>query len=175
MIYWHLFLSFFINNILGYGGGPATIPLIQHDVVAKYGWMTNHEFSNALAFGNSLPGPIATKMAGYIGYEQAGIIGAVIALFATIAPSLIIMILLLNILNRYRDSTRVKRLSTFVLPAITVLMAQLTFDFFETSRQSIGILVTIILAAISFLALEKFKIHPVFVIIVGLVIGGFFL
>lgn len=174
-MYWQLFKTFFISNILGYGGGPAIIPLIQHDVVNRYGWMTNQQFSSTVAFANSLPGPIATKMAGYIGYEQAGWVGVIIALVATVAPSLILLMGLLNLLYRYRDSTRVRRLSSFVLPAITVLMAQLTFDFFDTSRQSIGLLTTIILCIVSYIALEKLKLQPAFVIIGGLLIGGFLL
>lgn len=40
MIYWDLFLAFFIPNIIGYGGGPAIIPLIEAEVVGRYGWMT---------------------------------------------------------------------------------------------------------------------------------------
>ncbi|MFF5995815.1 chromate transporter [Lysinibacillus sp. KU-BSD001] len=175
MIYIHIFLAFFIPGILGYGGGPASIPLIEHEVVENYEWMTTAEFSDALAIANALPGPIATKLAGYIGYEQAGILGAVIALFATVGPSLILMLVLLSLLYRNRNSRRVKRLSSFVLPAIAILMADLTFDFFSTSIAGISWMPTILIAVISYLALEKFKVHPAMVIVAGLVVGGFFL
>lgn len=175
MIYLQIFLAFFYPGILGYGGGPATIPLIEYEVVEKYGWMTTSEFSEVLALGNSLPGPIATKMAGFIGYEMAGIPGAIIALFATFGPSLILMLVLLNILYRYRNSPRVKRLSSFVLPAIAILLAEMTYDFFDTSYEMVGLLATFILVVCSFLALEKMKIHPAFVILAGLVVGGMFL
>jgi len=175
MIYIHIFLAFFIPGILGYGGGPASIPLIENEVVGTYGWMTTGEFSDTLAISNALPGPIATKMAAYIGYEQAGVLGAVVALVATIGPSLVLMILLLRLLYRNRNSPRVKRLSSFVLPAIAILMADLTFDFFSTSVVFIEWLPTIVIAIASYLALERFKIHPAIVIAIGLLIGGFFL
>lgn len=175
MTYIHLFLSFFIPNILAYGGGPAAIPLIEHEVVTKYGWMTKTEFSELLALANSLPGPIATKMAGYIGYEVAGVAGSTVALFATIAPSLVLMLVLLNLLYKYRDSVRVKRLSSFVLPAIAVLLLTLTLDFLKTSYELNAVIPTILIVVCSYLALEKFKIHPAFVIGAGLLIGGFFL
>ena len=175
MIYVDIFLAFFIPGIIGYGGGPASIPLIENQVVSTYGWMTTAEFSDTLALGNALPGPIATKLAGYIGYEQGGILGAVIALFATVGPSLILMLALLSLLYRYRDSARVKRLSSFVLPAIVILMANLTFDFFATSIGGISWIPTIIIAVVSYFALEKFKVHPALVIVVGLLVGGFFL
>lgn len=175
MIYVDIFLAFFIPGIIGYGGGPASIPLIENQVVSTYGWMTTAEFSDTLALGNALPGPIATKLAGYIGYEQGGILGACIALFATVGPSLILMLALLSLLYRYRDSARVKRLSSFVLPAIVILMANLTFDFFATSIGGISWIPTIVIAVVSYFALEKFKVHPALVIVVGLLVGGFFL
>lgn len=175
MIYLQIFLAFFYPGILGYGGGPASIPLIEHEVVEKYGWMTTSEFSEILALGNALPGPIATKMAGFIGYEVGGIWGAVIALVATVGPSLIAMLILLKILYRYRHSERVKRLSKFVLPAIAVLLAGMTFDFFDTSYDAIGLAATVVLIAAAYIALERMKIHPAFVILGGLLIGGFFL
>ena len=175
MIYIDIFLAFFIPGIIGYGGGPASIPLIENQVVSTYGWMTTAQFSDTLALANALPGPIATKLAGYIGYEQGGILGAVIALFATVGPSLILMLALLSLLYRYRESPRVKRLSSFVLPAIAILMANLTFDFFSTSIESISWIPTIVIAVVSYFALEKFKVHPALVIVVGLLVGGFFL
>lgn len=175
MIYIEIFLAFFIPGIIGYGGGPASIPLIENQVVSTYGWMTTAQFSDTLAIANALPGPIATKLAGYIGYEQGGILGAFIALFATVGPSLILMMALLRLLYRYRDSQRVKRLSSFVLPAIAILMADLTFDFFSTSVEGISWIPTIIIAVASYFALEKFKVHPALVIVIGLLVGGFFL
>lgn len=175
MIYVEIFLAFFIPSILGYGGGPASIPLIENQVVATYSWMTTAEFSDTLAIANALPGPIATKLAGYIGYEQGGILGAFIALLATVGPSLILMLLLLSLLYRNRNSPRVKRLSSFVLPAIAVLMADLTFDFFATSIAGINWIPTIVIAVISYFAMERFKVHPAMVIGAGLLIGGLFL
>ncbi|MDR4947623.1 chromate transporter [Neobacillus cucumis] len=175
MIYLQIFFAFFIPNIVGYGGGPASIPLIEHEVVNRYGWVTTSEFSEILALGNSLPGPIATKMAGYIGFEVGGAIGAVIAEFATIAPSLILMIVLLQLIFRHKDSPRVKRLSKIVVPTVAILMAGLTFDFFQTSISSNGVLQTIIIAIISLLLLEKWKVHPAFVIVGGLAYGAIFL
>ncbi|QBK25068.1 chromate transporter [Ureibacillus thermophilus] len=175
MIYIQIFLAFFYPGILGYGGGPASIPLIEHEVVDKYGWMTTTEFSEVLALGNALPGPIATKMAGYIGYEVGGIFGAIVALLATVGPSLLAMLILLNILYRFRQSPRVERLSSFVLPAIAVLLAEMTFDFVKTSYDMIGFIASILLIIGAYVALEKLKIHPAYVVMIGLIIGGLFL
>ncbi|MCQ6275007.1 chromate transporter [Bacillus sp. V3B] len=175
MIYIQLFLAFFIPGIVGYGGGPASIPLIEHEVVNRYDWMTTSEFSEVLALGNALPGPIATKMAGYIGFEVGGALGAVVAVFATVGPSLFLMIVLLSLIYRYKDSPKVKRLSKIVLPAVAILMGALAFDFFKTSYSSNGLWETFIIVILSLLLLEKWKVHPAFVIVGGLAFGSVFL
>ncbi|WP_311946470.1 chromate transporter [Halomonas piscis] len=66
---------------------------------------------NPFLLVNALPSPIATKMAGYIGYDVAGVLGALIAIFATVAPSLLLMLIALGTLYRYRDSIKVKSMS----------------------------------------------------------------
>lgn len=129
MIYWKIFVAFFIPGILGYGGGPSSIPLVENEVVDRYGWYEVREFSEILAMGNALPGPIATKMAGYIGYEQGGVLGAVIGIAATVGPSMILMIALLGILYKYKESPRVKRMTMLVRPTIAVLLGIITYDF----------------------------------------------
>ncbi|WP_391118367.1 chromate transporter [Psychrobacillus sp. L3] len=172
MIYWRIFLAFFIPNILGYGGGPASIPLVEHEVVGKYGWMTTQEFSEVVAIGNSLPGPIATKMAGYIGYTEGGILGSFIAMFATIAPALILMIGMMAILLKYKDSPEVKNLSKFIRPIIAVLLGFMTIQFAQESVIGLGMWSSIILIAASLLLLVKFKVHPAFVILLALIYGA---
>ncbi|MBU5195311.1 chromate transporter, partial [Vibrio cholerae] len=92
------FLAFFRVGILGYGGGPSSIPLVKKEVVDKYKWMTDDEFSDVLALGNALPGPIATKMAGYIGWQVKGVFGMINAIIASVVPTILLMIVLLTFL-----------------------------------------------------------------------------
>ncbi|MEH7438953.1 chromate transporter [Neobacillus drentensis] len=175
MLYWHIFLAFFIPGIVGYGGGPASIPLVENEVVDHYGWMTVPEFSEVLALGNSLPGPIATKMAGYIGYEQGGVLGSIVGIFATVAPSLLLMIVLLGLLYKYKDSPKVKRMTNYIRPTIAVMLGVMAFSFFSTSYSDTGVLQTVILIGVSFFLLEKLKVHPAYVIMGSLIYGGVFL
>lgn len=175
MIYWEIFLAFFIPGIVGYGGGPATIPLIEYEIVHRYGWMSIEEFGEVLALGNALPGPIATKMAGYIGFEQAGILGASIGLFATVAPSLILMIILLGVLQKFKKSPKVKQLSAVVRPTIAVLLGAMTIRFLETSYMDTGWLQTGFIIIVSYFLMEKRKVHPAFVILGSLIYGAIFI
>lgn len=172
---WYLFLAFFIPGIVGYGGGPAIIPLIEIEVVQRYEFMTRQEFGEVLAMGNALPGPIATKMAGYIGFEVAGVAGSLVALAATVVPTLVAMIVLLNLLNKFKDSPKVKRMTALIRPTIAILLAVLAYQFFETSYFDAGIWHTSILVVLSFVLLEKLNVHPAFVIAGSLVYGAVYL
>lgn len=175
MIYLHLFLAFFIPGLIGFGGGPSTIPLIQKEVVDHYQMMTLTEYSSVIAIGNIFPGPIATKLAGYIGYELAGIPGAAIAIFATVAPTTLMMIGLLSLIAKHRKSLRVKRLTMFVIPIVGVLMLQLTLKFFMQAVQSNSWIPTVLIAIFAYFALQRWKINPAWVIISALVVGAIFL
>jgi len=175
MMYWDLFWSFFIANILGYGGGPATIPLIQNEVVNNYGWMTLSEFGDLLAIANALPGPIATKLAGFIGFELGGVLGAAIALSATILPSAIAVIILFKFVNLFKDSPEVKLMTKSVQPIIAVLLAVMAYQFFLTAFENSGVLHLLLLTVLSYLTLNKWKVHPSFVIVGALFYGSIFL
>lgn len=173
MIYWHLFLAFLIPGILGYGGGPASIPLVEKEVVDRYGWMTTQEFGEVLALGNALPGPVATKMAGYIGYTEGGILGSMVALFASVAPSLLLMIVLMVTLLKYKDSPKVKNITKLIRPVIAVLLGAMALQFFMTSFEAGGSIQTIILIVVSYWLLEIRKMHPAYVILLALAFGAF--
>lgn len=172
---WHIFLAFFIPGILGYGGGPASIPLVENQVVQNYHWLSVDEFSRVLALGNALPGPIATKMAGYIGFMDGGFLGSIVGLLATVAPSLILMVVLLRILYKFKDSPKVKRLTLLIRPTIAVLLGVMTYDFLHNSVLKGGWGQTIFLVVLGYLFLERLKVHPAFVILGALGYGALFM
>ena len=90
MIYLALFLSFFKIGLFGFGGGLAILSLIQMEV-AQFG-MSQQEFVDIVAVSQVTPGPIGINCATYVGYTIGGIWGSLIATFAIILPSLIIML-----------------------------------------------------------------------------------
>ncbi|BCG57976.1 chromate transporter [Paenibacillus sp. URB8-2] len=167
-----LIIGFFIANLLGYGGGPSSIPLMYEEIVPHYHWLTDGEFSNMLALGNALPGPIATKVAAYVGFQIYGWAGVLAALLATVLPSAAALIVLLRVLQKYRQSKVVKGMTLLVQPVIAIMMAVLTWQMGKGPAASIGIWQTLIIAAIAFWAMERRKIHPALVILAAFVYGG---
>lgn len=165
MAYWQLFLGFFRIGLLGYGGGPTMIPLVHAEAVHKYKWMTDEEFTDVLAMGNALPGPIATKMAGYIGYKVKGAVGALLAILAMVIPVLAGMIALLGLIYRLKDSGIVGGMTHGIQPVIGVMMAVMAYEFFKKSWQSWTKSKTVVWTALAAVALIGFNLNP------GLVVG----
>lgn len=162
-----IFLAFLRVGLLGYGGGPSSIPLVHNEVVEKYKWMNSDEFSDILAIGNALPGPVATKMAGYIGYRVGGVLGMFNALIATVVPTIILLVIFLTSLNAYKNEPWVKGMAEAVVPVVAVMLAGLTWGFVKKSGESrLGWGWSVGLILVSFFLLEVLHIHPAMLILV---------
>ena len=175
MIYLEIFLTFLIPGILGYGGGPSSIPLVEREVVGTYEWMTTAEFAEVLALGNALPGPILTKMGAYIGYEAGGVLGSIVAISASVLPSLLLMIFLAAILYKLKGTNKFKTLTLLIRPVIAILLGVIVVDFLFNSFDVSGTFHTVFLIIVSFVLLQVVKLHPAVVIVIGLIYGGLFI
>lgn len=164
-LYRELAAGFFRIGMLGFGGGPSAIPLVHAEAVKKYKWMTDDEFSDVLALGNAMPGPIATKMAGYIGYKVAGWVGMLIALAVNVIPTVIGVIVLLKLLETYKELPVVQNMANAVIPVVTVMLGVLAWDFVKKSGESIGWIKAIFALLVAFIAMYVLNIHPAFVIL----------
>lgn len=167
-----LFVAFARTGILGYGGGPSSIPLVQIECVNNYKWLTLEEFSDILAMGNALPGPIATKMAGYIGYKVAGLPGVFMALLGTIGPSLAIMLLLYNVMLTFKDSPVVQGMIRGVRPVVIILLATLILDMWPGAMKAWP---SFVIAAVAMVAMRFLHVHPAIIVAASLLVGGLFL
>ena len=161
-----LFWAFFRVGIFGFGGGPSMIPLIHAEVVKRNAWLTDEEFADVLAIGNTLPGPIATKIPGYIGYRVGGVAGCITAVLAVIGPMIVAMIVMLGVFSRYRDVGWIRGMGQAVIPVVMIMMGQLTWDFLEKSKASLGWLASILLALVAGGLIYGLGVHP------GLIIGA---
>ncbi len=162
---WDIMAAFFRVGILGFGGGPSSIPLVHQETVKKYQWMNEEEFADTLAIANTMPGPIATKMAGYIGYRVTGIVGCLAALLATVGPTAIAIIFLLQLLQEFKDIPWVQFMSLSVVPVVGVMLAVMTWDFAKKSGESLGWVKGLILIFLALLLMEVLNLHPAILIL----------
>src|SRR6056297_3084167 len=123
-----LFIAFLKTGLFGFGGGQASVPLVQREIVENLGWMTMQEFTDAYALGNSLPGPITTKLAALIGYKTSGILGLLIATLALILPSTIGIVILSSIYYKFKDSDWLSGMMVAVRPVVVMLIAGVVFS-----------------------------------------------
>ena len=156
-------------GLFGYGGGPGSIPLIKQEVVDTYRWMTDEQFAEALAFGNALPGPIATKLASYVGYHVAGTAGAVAGVAGMVLPTALGMVLLYGVFSAYRDVPWIRGMLNGAKPVVTILLLSVTLD---VARTAFPEWTYYLLAAGAALGLFWLKIHPAVVIAAGLLVGA---
>ncbi len=91
---------------LSYGGGFVIIPLMQHDVVSTYHWMSGAQFLNAVALGQITPGPVVLTVAA-VGFAVRGVAGAVLAAVVAFAPSFLIIVLGARSFDRLRTNPSV--------------------------------------------------------------------
>ncbi|XJZ26551.1 chromate transporter [Bacillota bacterium Lsc_1132] len=155
-----LFYAFFKVGMLGYGGGPSSIPLVHKEVVDHYKWMNDDEFSDILALANTLPGPIATKLAGYIGYRVGGVLGIINATLSTIIPTILLMIVFLKSISTFRHLQWVSGMTKAVVPVVGVMLAVLTWEFLVNAKKGLGWTKAIIFSIISLLLLQFLNVNP---------------
>lgn len=183
MIFLRLFLTFLKIGVFSFGGGLATIALIQHDVVEKQGWLTSQEFTDIVATSQITPGPVGINTATYTGYtaivnagysEWMGVLGAFIASFSVILIPVILMLIVSKFLLKHKDNRTIAttmsvlRLAVVGLVAAAALLLVTPETFGNVSPQlwiSIGIF------AVVFIASLKFKASPILMILLSGVAG----
>lgn len=133
MIYLKLFWSFLKIGLFSVGGGMATLPFL-YELSDQTGWFTHTEIADMLAVSESTPGPMGINMATYVGYTVAGIPGAILASIGLILPGVILVLLIMSVLDKFRSNKYVegafyglRPASVGLITAAGLLVARITF------------------------------------------------
>jgi chromate transporter len=127
MLLWDIFFVFTRVALFSWGGGPASLALMQREVTG-HGWTTASEFADAVAIGNALPGPIAPQVSAYVGYKLAGTPGAVAAASGTVLPTTILMLIMVVLFFGVKDAPIVRSMLTAVRPVVIGLLVWTAYD-----------------------------------------------
>ncbi len=182
MSYLTLFYIFFKVGLFTIGGGLASLSLIQ-DYIVNSGYIRPEEFYDIVAVAQSAPGPVGANMAAYIGFNFLGIPGAALAVFAIVLAPFIIIAILAYTLKRVDDNKYVIAAFSGFRPAAIGLIMSVTYMLLKDSVLEIGsgisldsdLMLRIVLCIATVILSLKFRIHPLFCIIGGGIIGGFLL
>ena len=181
-----LFFTFFKIGLFTFGGGYSMIPLISEEAT-NFG-LEMSDLSNFIAISESTPGPFAINIATFIGYNNFGILGAIIATLGVVLPSFIIMMIIAMLVNKVRDSKFFKTFMRVTIPIVSGLILSSTLKIglqnifnissFNTMLQDFKInvltLVTFIILLgvyVGYYIIKKKKLSPFIVILMGISIG----
>jgi chromate transporter len=113
----HIFLLFLKIGTVLYGSGYVLLSFIHQDFVQRLGWISEQQLLDAVAFGQFTPGPLFTT-ATFIGYQLAGVGGAVAATVGIFLPSFIFVALLVRVLERLQASSWMRPFLDAVMPRL---------------------------------------------------------
>jgi len=121
-------LIFIKVDLMAFGGGFTTIPLIQREVVDRFGWVTTREFIDGIALGQVTPGPIVIT-ATFVGYKAGGLLGALLGTIAVFFPSFVILTTLAPYYDRIKRSRPIQLMVRGILAAFLGMLLLVAYHF----------------------------------------------
>lgn len=177
-----LLFEFFKTGLFAVGGGLATIPFLQ-EMIGKYGWFSESMLATMIAVSESTPGPMGINMATYTGFLVDGVLGGIVTTMSLVAPSIIIIIIVAKMLDKFKESQLVKDVFYGIRPAVVgfIMSACMTIflltlakvDAFNVSKNIVDLFnyVNIGLVAVIYFIYKKFKPHPILIIVSCALLG----
>lgn len=163
-----LFWEFFKVGIFTIGGGIAMIPQIQQVVVEDKKWISEEDMLDCIAVAQSLPGVVAINSATYIGSRMYGVKGALAATLGVVAPSFIIIIVVVSFLGAIGENSYILGAFTGIKAAVCGLIMVTAV---KLAKQSLMNVFQWILAAAAFAAIAAFGVTAVWAVLAGAVLG----
>ncbi len=170
-----LFISFLQVGTLSFGGGYASMPLIQEQVINVHHWLTVSEFTDLISISQMTPGPIAVNSATFVGIKIAGIPGAIVATIGCILPSILLVTVISHFYLKYRNLSLLQEILKMLRPAVVSLIATagvsiLVTAFFGES----GLMIIknikyqmVVIFIICMVMLMKYRLDPVLVMVLA--------
>lgn len=108
-------------GICAFGGGLSTLPLIEYQLVTSTGWLTREQFNQVLAMSQVTPGPIAINAATFVGFQQAGFWGSLVATLSLVAAPIALLSIVIQLLKFASDENS-RRIKAFLRPVVAGLL-----------------------------------------------------
>lgn len=177
MIYLKLFWDFFKVSCFTFGGAYGAIPLIR-DMVLGNGWISEERLTYMIAVSESTPGPIMVNLATYIGSDQAGFLGSLIATVAVVLPAYLVILLVVGILSNAIQNKYVQAVLQGLKPCVTgvVLGTGLYMVIRNCIAPSVNVtavIITLLLIAVmlAYKRIAKKELSPILLICISAVLG----
>jgi chromate transporter len=163
-----MFWRFVLISLLAFGGGSAALPLVERMAVSETGWLDPQDFAAAVAFGYVTPGPVLIT-ATFVGYRAAGLAGALSATLGVFLMPWALAAAAAQQLQRFMQHPWLSGFGRGAAPAVVGLLGVTALDLAANSMTHWAF--GLIIAAALLLGLWT-KVHPIFVLLGGAVIGA---
>ena len=184
-IYLELFLVFLKIGVVSFGGGYGMISLIQQEMTSR-GWIDAERLMSYIAIAESTPGPIAVNIATFVGSDQAGFFGSLVATIGIVLPAFLIIIVIAAVFQTFAKNRYVKSafasitpvilgliLSTGLLMIVYCLYAQ--YNDFDAVGSfdwiALAILVTLVICTVLYKVIRKRSMPPIATILLSAALG----
>ena len=157
-IVWKLFLVFMKIGLFTFGGGYAMLSVIEDNCVKQRKWITHDEMMNVTVIAESTPGPIAINCATFVGYQQGGIIGALMATFGVVLPSFTIIFFISMFLDNFLEITLIANAFQGIKIAVGFLILNAGISMVRKMRKK---LLSRIILAVSFLVMLLVNLYAI--------------
>lgn len=178
-LYLEMMVVFAMIGLFCFGGGYGILPFIQGEVIGR-GWMSAQEFINIIAVSESTPGPLGINVATYVGFKMGGIVGAIFSTVGLMLPAFFLVMLVTRLLQTEKGGKLWQRFTVGIRPVVVGLIFYAAYSIaktvlIQTGGQTIQLdWLGVLLAAVGFLAIHKFKVHPVLLIGTAALLGAVF-
>ena len=152
---------------LPFGGGFVMTPLLEAELVEGHRWMSAQSFADAMALGQVTPGPVVIT-ATFVGYRIAGLTGAILATAAVFLPAFLMLLVIGASVQRFRSNTAVQAFLHGIQPAVVGLMFSAAVVLL---RHGVTNWVGVVIAALSFALLWRWRLAPAWVMLGGCLLG----
>lgn len=195
MVFLQLFWTYFKIGLFTIGGGYAMLPMVYSEVVDGMGWISESQMLDFIGIAESTPGPFAINLATFVGFSVGenlggvfiGLLGAITATIAVVLPSLIIIIIVSILFDKFIKNKYVQGFFFGVRPVVVglVLSAAATVlfsvvmpnvDFTDLANSSwdinwASLALTALISGLFFVKIKGKRLHPIFFIVIGAVVG----
>lgn len=164
---WQLFTAFLRIGTFTFGGGYAMLPMIQREIVQKYGWATDEDIADFFAIGQVTPGVIAVNTATFVGHQVAGTAGALVATIGVILTPMILITVISSFLVQFAELTWVQHAFNGIRACVVILIGDAVYTLAKksvTDKWSVAIFLGVALLSL------LFSLSPVLIVLaVGLI------
>jgi len=163
-----LVLVFFKLGFFAFGGGWATVRLLQEELVIKGGFLSQEEFADLISISQITPGPVAVNMATYVGNKLGGFTTAILCTLALVAAPLIILFLVRRLSGWFSSFISPGRLDRALNLGAVVLVAGAALSVMESVRLNLS---AVLVGLSAFIVIRTTRVSPLFVLVGGGIIG----